>query len=89
MPYELLVPVIIPPVHTGCEVIPSQQNCTVKDGGYNPQSFCTKMHFEVQLRLNMRLQQSARSSLYLPNLQFLWCKIPSLRVIEQCLLDTY
>lgn len=35
---ELLVSVIFPPVHTGREVIVSQWNSTVRNGGQNPNS---------------------------------------------------
>ncbi len=49
---ELLITVIIPPVHTGKEEIHSLSDYNMSEGEQNLQSsFCTKMHSKVQLKL--------------------------------------
>lgn len=48
---DLLVVVIIPPVHTCCDVIPSLCEYTVKDGGQNLSVLC-KNAFQIQAVAN-------------------------------------
>lgn len=44
--------IVIPPVHTGCEVIPLRPNFKLRDGGQNlKSSLCLKMHSRVQPKI--------------------------------------
>lgn len=54
---ELLVAVVIPPLHIGHKEIPLEGYYTVRNGGRNPQfSLCAKIHSYVQLKIELANQ---------------------------------